>query len=217
MSADDVGLETTGRGWRGGSVRAEQKQRTRERLIWAARTVFENKGYGAASIGDITAECQVHRATFYIHFADKAECLLAALDELIAQTVVYWRDLDKALVAGTPAAIREWLANIVHWWERHGALLTAWEEARAVDLKIAARVKSQFDGLSSEMHGYLGRFETQQERDDAQQMVVNLIFMIDGYLFRAVVQRVLDGDREHMLDLLTDMWCGALHLGEAAD
>jgi len=90
-------------------------------------------------------------------------------------------------------------------------------EQRHVDLKIAARVKSQFDGLSSEMHGYLGQFETQQEREDAQQMVVNLIFMIDGYLFRAVVQRVLEGDREHMLDLLTDMWCGALHLGGAAD
>jgi AcrR family transcriptional regulator len=217
MSADDVGLEATGRGWRGGSVRAEQKQRTRERLIAAARTVFENKGYGAASIGEITAECQVHRATFYIHFTDKAECLLAVLDGLIAETVVNWRELDKALVVGTPVAIRGWLANIVHWWERHGALLTAWEEARAVDRKIAARVKEQFDGLSSEMHGYLGRFETQQERDDAQQMVVNLIFMIDGYLFRAVVQRVLEGDREHMLDLLTNMWCGALHLGETAD
>jgi AcrR family transcriptional regulator len=217
MSADDVGLETTGRGWRGGSVRAEQKQRTRERLTAAARTVFESKGYGAASIGDITAECQVHRATFYIHFADKAECLLAVIDGLIAETVEYWRDLDKALVVGTYAAIREWLAKIVHWWERHGALLTAWEEARVVDRKIAARVKAQFDRLSSEMHGYLAQFETQQERGDAQQRVVSLVFMIEGYLFRAVVQQVVEGDREHMLDLLTDMWCGALHLGEAAD
>ncbi|BBZ15222.1 TetR/AcrR family transcriptional regulator [Mycobacterium branderi] len=212
MSADDLAT-TSRRGWQGGSVRAEQKQRTRERLVEAARTVFETRGYGAASIADITAECQIHRATFYIHFTDKAECFLAVLDGVIAQSAEYWRGLDKALLADTPAAMREWLAQAVHWWEQHAALLPAWEEALAVDRTIAGRLAFQLGGLANEMRGYLARFETPQEREDARLRVVHLVLMLDSFWFRTIVQQVMDSDREHVLDLLTDMWCGALHIG----
>ncbi|MGA5546185.1 TetR/AcrR family transcriptional regulator [Mycobacterium sp. NPDC051198] len=195
-----------------GSIRAEQKRLTRERLVGAARTVFASKGYGAASIGDITAAGEVHRATFYIHFPDKAECFLAVLDGVIAESTDYWRGLDKALLEATPAAIRDWLAGAVHWWEEHADLLPAWEEALAVDRQIAGRLNSQLDGLATEMHGYLEQFDAGQAREDARMRIVHLILMLDSFWFRAVVQRVDDRDPERVLDLLADMWCGALRI-----
>lgn len=217
MSVNNLEQDTAiRRGWRGGSVRAEQKLRTRDRLVEAARTVFEAKGYGAASINDITAECEIHRATFYIHFPSKAECFLAVIDRVIVeQSADYWRALDKALLADTPAAIRAWLADAVDWWEQHAALLPAWEEALAIDRQIAGRLAFQLGGLANEMQGFLALFDRPQEREDAKLKIVHLVLMLDSFWFRTVVQGVINSDREHVLDLLADMWCGALHIGES--
>lgn len=50
-----------------------------ERLLAAARRVFAERGYAAASIEEIVAAAQVSRSTFYGFFATKEDCLLALL------------------------------------------------------------------------------------------------------------------------------------------
>jgi AcrR family transcriptional regulator len=49
----------------------------RLRLIEAMSTVVAEKGYAAATIADIVAAAHVSRRTFYEHFGDKEDCLLA--------------------------------------------------------------------------------------------------------------------------------------------
>ncbi|MFF1736554.1 TetR/AcrR family transcriptional regulator [Streptomyces sp. NPDC058247] len=46
---------------------------TRARLLTAARTVFEQRGYARTTIADITAQADVGRATFYVYFASKQD------------------------------------------------------------------------------------------------------------------------------------------------
>ena len=57
-------------------------------LLQRARTVFEQRGYGAASVADIVNAAGVARGTFYVHFKSKREILIALMravrEELVA-------------------------------------------------------------------------------------------------------------------------------------
>jgi AcrR family transcriptional regulator len=53
----------------------------RERLFQAAATVFARSGYAEASAESISREAGMSKATFYEHFANKEECILALFDE----------------------------------------------------------------------------------------------------------------------------------------
>ena len=60
-------------------------QRTRQRLLQAAETVFGEKGYEHASIADITREAEVALGTFYVYFPDKQSIFVEVVDELGAR------------------------------------------------------------------------------------------------------------------------------------
>jgi AcrR family transcriptional regulator len=53
----------------------------RERLFEAAAAVFARSGYAEASAESISREAGMSKATFYEHFANKEECILALFDE----------------------------------------------------------------------------------------------------------------------------------------
>jgi AcrR family transcriptional regulator len=52
-------------------------QEHRGRLLRGMATAVAAKGYGDTTIADIVREASVSRRTFYEHFRDKAECLVA--------------------------------------------------------------------------------------------------------------------------------------------
>src|SRR5512133_2841717 len=53
----------------------------RRRLFEAAATVFARVGYAEASAEAIARAAGMSKATFYEHFANKEECILALFDE----------------------------------------------------------------------------------------------------------------------------------------
>jgi AcrR family transcriptional regulator len=59
----------------------------RTRLFEAAAAVFARAGYAEASAEAIAREAGMSKATFYEHFANKEECILALFDEAAAQTL----------------------------------------------------------------------------------------------------------------------------------
>jgi AcrR family transcriptional regulator len=60
-------------------LNAERSEATRTRLLRAARTVFEKRGYGAASVADIVNASGLARGTFYVHFKSKREIFIAVV------------------------------------------------------------------------------------------------------------------------------------------
>ena len=52
----------------------------RNRLLSAMAHVVADKGFAAVSVADVVARAGVSRKTFYVHFADKLDCFLAAYD-----------------------------------------------------------------------------------------------------------------------------------------
>jgi AcrR family transcriptional regulator len=70
---------------RTGTVRAQQGERTRERLIETACELFVRDGFAATSLDAIVEVAGVTKGALYHHFADKRALYLAAYDSAHAR------------------------------------------------------------------------------------------------------------------------------------
>ena len=61
---------------------SERGRRTRDRLIAAARTVFEERGFDGTRMGDIAAAAGVSHGTVYTWFPTKEDALHAVVDSM---------------------------------------------------------------------------------------------------------------------------------------
>lgn len=59
----------------------------RRRLLDAMAQAVATKGYGAVTIADLAAEARVSKRSFYEHFADKSDCLVALYDAASRQSL----------------------------------------------------------------------------------------------------------------------------------
>jgi AcrR family transcriptional regulator len=196
------------------TLRDQQRVVTRQRLLDAARLVFQRDGYGQATVGDIANQASINRATFYLHFPSKAALFEELVADIAAEAARYWRLLDTALTAHSRMAIRDWLASAFGWWDRHAAIQGPWQEAAASDPRIAAGWKAMFDQLSQELEEYLNALAP-EERETGRTRIQFLVVQLDQICFRWRVQRVFEADNEQLLDLLTDMWCSVLGIAAA--
>lgn len=62
-------------------TRDEGREETRRKMIGAARRAFCAQPFDEVSVQEIIAEAGVARGTFYNHFADKAACYHAVMDD----------------------------------------------------------------------------------------------------------------------------------------
>lgn len=107
-----------------------QRAETRERLIEGARLVFARLGYANATIEHVLAEAKVSRASFYAHFAGKAD-LVAAIAERFAPV---WQPLYAELTAMPQPC----LAALVEWCDRHVRLYRENQETCIILTQAAA-------------------------------------------------------------------------------
>ncbi len=92
-------------------TRAEQRERTREKLLDAAADAFAEHGFEGASIDDIAARAGFTRGAFYSNFADKTELLVTLCDRRIAGFAHF--ELPRILAIPEEqrlAAVARWLA-----------------------------------------------------------------------------------------------------------
>lgn len=71
--------------------RAQMVEKTRAKLIRAARKAFAAQGYAAASMDELTARAGLTRGALYHHFGDKKGLLQAVIDQIDAEMVVRLR------------------------------------------------------------------------------------------------------------------------------
>jgi AcrR family transcriptional regulator len=82
-------------------TRAESKARTRADLVDAARRVFLERGYHAASVADVAAEAGFSTGAVYSAFRGKADLFLAVLDAHLAERI---RGMEAVVASATTAA-----------------------------------------------------------------------------------------------------------------
>jgi AcrR family transcriptional regulator len=70
---------------RAAGKRERTKQANRDAILAAARAVFSDIGYGAASVRDIVRRTDLASGTFYNYFPDKESVLRALVDEIVVE------------------------------------------------------------------------------------------------------------------------------------
>jgi AcrR family transcriptional regulator len=91
----------------------------RERLFEAAAAVFARSGYAEASAESISREAGMSKATFYEHFANKEECILALFDEGARTVLTAMGEATEAAGSDPEDRMRAGVAAFLHQVAAH--------------------------------------------------------------------------------------------------
>jgi TetR/AcrR family transcriptional repressor of nem operon len=69
---------------------ADQKQRTSQRILDSASTLFRARGYEATGIDAVMASADLTAGAFYAHFSSKEDLLARSLDSAFCQSGAAW-------------------------------------------------------------------------------------------------------------------------------
>ena len=140
----------------------------RQRLFRAAAAVFARSGYADASAEAIAREAGMSKATFYEHFANKEECILALFDWAAARVLFAMAEAASSagsdplgrmaagtrafleMVAENPDVARTVLVEII------GAGQQGAQRRDSIVSGFAAAIDAE--NASAARHGAMGRF-----------------------------------------------------------
>ena len=199
----------------------ERGRRTRDNLLAAGRTVFEQRGYANTRMSDIATAAGVSHGTVYTWFDDKEALLRALVDDIVTEVFA-------ALAIGdeVPEPERRMLeANRRYLvaYRRHGRMLEVVEEAAATDARYR-------DALAGVRRDHVARvthdIERLQkagvaERDvDPAVAAGALCAMVEGFgrhWYGRGEQAVSTHDDETAVETLTRLWARGLGIRTARE
>ncbi|MCD6728372.1 MAG: TetR/AcrR family transcriptional regulator [Solirubrobacteraceae bacterium] len=193
-------------------------RRTRERLLAAAREVFEREGFLAARTTDIAEAAGVAHGSFYTYFPGKEEIFAALLgdlqDELLRPGVGRPAD-DRAAgrASESPAErIRAAHRDYLVAYRRNARLMAAMEQAALVDERIR-RVRLERERAFSRRNARaIARWQSAGLADPSLEPLPTAR-ALDAMVSRMAEMVFVHGVRtslDDLVDLLTRLWCGAL-------
>jgi AcrR family transcriptional regulator len=198
-----------------GGLREAQRRFTRQHILDAAIDVFLERGYIPSTVEDIIERAGTSRRTFYAHFRSKADVLVEAGASLLPEIQDHYRELDEALLDGSREALRDWFAARLEWRARHGALISVWEQAAAVEPAQQAESHQRIEGFPDCMPSYLARWPKDRQ-EEARLRVVLLNLQIGGYFNHSPPGEMDAAARALAADALTTIWYRALQPSPSA-
>lgn len=118
-----------------------KSERTRRRILTAAKALFDRRGYRDTTIDHITKRAGVAHGTFYLYFADKSE----VLQQLMAQAFAEFDQIASREVTRAEeiaALVRESLET----YQRNQLLMRLLREASATDAYFRHHYDEHFLG-----------------------------------------------------------------------
>lgn len=185
------------------TLRAEQQQETREKLLRATIETISYKGYQSATIDNITSHAGTGRATFYLHFRSKPEALMAGWQEIyMPQMVNILQNLDESYPA-KGQKLEVWISSLVKFWEDSKPIALASNEAIALEPQLSREWFRQIWTVSSQLPNWSAR--NAEDRADAELR----LFMLCTFT-EHVLMMWLGGSapitREQVLKSLAEQW-----------
>jgi AcrR family transcriptional regulator len=171
----------------------------RSRLLAAAVRTVDELGYSQATVAHITHRARVSRRTFYELFANREECLIAALESVVEGI----RDeLAAAGVRSLPwrEQIRAGLGVILAFFDREPVLARV---CVVQALRGSQRVLERREEILAGLAGVVdqGRDESSRGGECPPSTAEGLV----GAAFALVYSRLLRNDREPLTDLVGDL------------
>lgn len=108
---------------------------TRQRLLEAARAVFEEQGYGQSSVSQISERAGVSQGTYYQYFRDRAHVMSALVDDYVAGLLgdaeMVWH-IDQGR-----DGLRRLMNTYVAHYATNAAFARVWEEVSQIEPALA--------------------------------------------------------------------------------
>jgi AcrR family transcriptional regulator len=195
------------------SLREQQKQFTRQRLIDGALQMFQEAGYAATTVDDIAAAAGASRATFYLHFASKLELVRDLAEGLKPEIGAYYDSLDQILVEDDSyEALREWMVSAVGWFDAHPTFVAIIEEVGAVERLEGGNELVPATYIPDRMPKFLAR-KPRRQRERFRLRISLLVAELTGAC-RMWFAGDFDVTFDDLVDELTELWHTRLELGE---
>lgn len=173
-------------------------QRTRQVLWQAFLEIMQEKGFTTMSIQEITERANVHRGTFYAHFADKYELLEAIIREefrdlltstlppasrwerdtlhlLIQTTLEYFKGMHRQC---PPLDIVDPLVERVTQEELTAPLLTWLKQSQNAEIRWRIPVETMAQLMSWTIFGAAVQWSNETTTMSSEQMAQNTLLMV---------------------------------------
>lgn len=119
----------------------------RDEIIWSAIELFLAKGYGDTSIADITGRIRMSKVTFYLHFKNKEELLIACADKIFhAMYAQVWHEIgvEQNMIERIRKRASAFLASYPQWLDMMNLI-------RGLSLSENPLFKAKFDKVLDEI------------------------------------------------------------------
>lgn len=184
-----------------------QGRKTLRKLLDAAITVFEKRGYHAARVDDIVKVAKTSHGTFYLYFANKEDLFRALLADVSEEMTALSRSLGP--IGPTKAGydeLRAWLERFFELYGRYHPVIRAWTESE-VGGELGRMGASVLGGFTRTLAKRIREIDPPVVADDGLAALA-MVAMIERFSYY-VISRDLDVDRAAMIDTLTSI----LHVG----
>jgi AcrR family transcriptional regulator len=208
-----AGETAAGSSARGGAPAQErelraQGKKTMRKLLDAAMTVFEKRGYHAARVDDIVKVAKTSHGTFYLYFANKEDLFRTLTDDVAEEMTVLSESLGPITATDEGyGELRLWLSRFADIYEHYGPVIRAWTEAESDGTefgRIGTRVLNAFTRT------LVDRIDASAGASGLQPQIAALamVAMIERFNYYRL-SRELAVDRDEMLDTTASI----LHVG----
>lgn len=198
------------------ALQEKQREATRQRLIAAARRVFETQSYAATRVEDVLAEAGVSRATFYTHFDGKLALVRAIAEEF---TPVWQAHFD-ALVAmerfALPA-LERWTGRYVDIYRENEATCVLLTQVSALETEFYWQLAREQEALIRRLGAHIPAFarslQDTPEGRSAHMRAALLLSQLDQVGYFLAVRRWA-GDPEIAIRVMAEQFATFLNAGE---
>ncbi len=191
-------------------VLRSQGRRTMRRLLDAAMTAFDRRGYHATRVNDIVEIAKTSHGTFYLYFSNKEDLLRALVAEAAADSQKVYESFSTLPgLGGAPQweDVRGWVQAYSDLWTRYAPLFRVWAELATVDRELGRTIRHTFSRISYALTVRIGPDSSGHNVDPAAAGLAALAMLDRFHYLREFIGQPVD---DAALDTLTTMLYRAL-------
>jgi AcrR family transcriptional regulator len=190
---------------------AGKRARTRQKLLDAARVVFERDGFHDARLADIVQEAQVATGTFYNYYPSKEEIFRDLMDTVIADLIEV--SSEQEVPSRDDPIGRIYASNraYVRGYRRHARLMTLLLQLGEIGDTAQLNIRATFERRLSRAIRRWQEAGLAYADLDAVYTANALAYMVDRFLYEWTVLD-LEYDEEQVIETLSKLWVRALGL-----
>ncbi len=152
-----------------------RKDRQRQRLFSAASAVFARMGYADATAEAIAREAGMSKATFYVHFDNKEDCIVALFDVSSHAVLSGLREAVGALPDDPPTRYRAAVAAFLN------ALAAFPNESQTLLVEIIGAGPKAIERRDRVLAAFAGFIDEINEADAARGLVARIPSFEDAF------------------------------------